>query len=79
MSYSKNIISLEEKRNLARKYSGRVIYEVKSDIDGCCIKLFTDEKPVKERWEENFYPISYNIRPHGYLYVVKDPEKPTLL
>ncbi|MGZ4934054.1 MAG: aldolase [Halobacteriota archaeon] len=66
------LISIEEKEQLTARY-GRVPYEVKSDVYGCCIKLLTDNRPVKERWGESFYFISQSIRSHGRLYVVNDP------
>ncbi len=57
---------------MAARHSTQDLYEVKSDIYGCCIKLLTDNRSVKERWGESFYFISQNIRSHGRLYVVDD-------
>jgi hypothetical protein len=73
MAYSLELISIQEKEGLARKYSSQVLYEVKSEIYGCCIKLLTDLQAVKNRWEENFFFASQSIRSHGRLYVVSDP------
>ncbi|MGZ4909027.1 MAG: HPr kinase/phosphorylase, partial [Halobacteriota archaeon] len=56
-------------------YSTQIPYEVKSDVYGCCIKLLTGSRPVKERWGESFYFISQSIRSHGRLYVVNDSEE----
>ena len=75
MGYPVRLISIEEKDRLMEKYAEKVLYEVKSDIYGCCIKLLTNLKSVKERWEENFYAMSTSIRSHGRLVVVKDPEE----
>jgi hypothetical protein len=73
MTYSVKLISIEEKRTLAERYAPQVKYEVKSEIYGCCIKLLTRSAEVRNRWEENFYFISRNIRSHARLYVVEDP------
>ncbi len=47
-------------------------YEIKSEIYGCCIKLLTGQAAIRDRWEENFYFASQNIRSHGRLYVLQD-------
>ncbi|MEM2169039.1 MAG: aldolase [Candidatus Bathyarchaeia archaeon] len=57
------------------KYGDRFLYEVKADIYGCCIKLLTDIRYVKERWEESFYPMSANIRSHGRLVVTNEADR----
>ncbi len=75
MGYGVNLISIEEKAALAERYAGLVRYEVKSEIYGCCIKLLTGSAEVKDRWEENFYSMSQNIRSHARLYVVDDPDQ----
>lgn len=72
MAYSVELISIERKGELAARYNSQVIFEVKSDVYGCCIKLLTGQRLVKDRWEENFYFISQSIRSHGRLYVVVD-------
>lgn len=72
MTYSVKLISIEQKEELAMRYSSQVLYELKSDIYGCCIKLLTGLHPVKDRWEENFYSAAQNIRSHGRLYVLQD-------
>ena len=72
--YSVELISLDERDRLMDGYADRVLYEVRADIYGCCIKLLTDQKYVKERWEESFYPMGQNVRSHGRLVVVEDPD-----
>ncbi len=72
MAYTVEIISMERKEELAEQYGGQILYELKSDIYGCCIKLLTGLHPVKDRWEENFYSAAQNIRSHGRLYVISD-------
>ncbi len=72
MAYSTKFISIEQKEERAKRYSGLVPYEVKSDIYGCCIKLLTGHRPTADRWGESFYYISQNTRSHGRLYVIDD-------
>ncbi|MGV8174146.1 MAG: HPr kinase/phosphorylase [Methanothrix sp.] len=72
MAYRIEIISQDRKEELEEQYSGQVLYEVKSDIYGCCIKLLTGSRSVKESWEESFYFASQSIRSHGRLYVLED-------
>lgn len=57
------------------KYGERLLYEERADIYGCCIKLLTDIKYVKERWEESFYPMSAHVRSHGRLIVTNENNK----
>ncbi|MEM2816801.1 MAG: aldolase, partial [Candidatus Bathyarchaeia archaeon] len=40
----------------------------------CCIKLLTDIKYMKERWEESFYPMSAHVRSHGRLIVTNEQQ-----
>ncbi len=75
MAYSVELISIQQKDDLAGRYGSQVHYEVKSEIYGCCIKLLTDIQAVKNRWEENFYFASQSIRSHGRLYVIEDPSE----
>jgi len=72
MAYKIEIISIERKEELAEKYANQILYEVKSEIYGCCIKLLTGSSLVKEAWEESFYSASQNIRSHGRIYVLED-------
>jgi len=70
--YEVELISIEDKDKLMEKYEDRFLYEERADIYGCCIKLLTDIKYVKERWEENFYPMSAHVRSHGRLIVTEE-------
>jgi len=72
MAYSVELMSIGRKGEMVDRYSSKVLHEVKSDVYGCCIKLLTGKRPVKDRWEENFYFASQSIRSHGRLYVVED-------
>ncbi|QYZ78600.1 aldolase [Methanofollis formosanus] len=76
MPYTLSLITVEKKEELAERYADLIDHEVKSEVFGCCIKLLTDDKETKERWEENFYFISQNIRSHGRLYHLGDPALP---
>jgi hypothetical protein len=73
MTYSVTLISSDENERLTNLYHPKVLYEVKSEIYGCCIKLISDDMTIKGTWQENFYPMLQDIRSHGRLFVFKDP------
>lgn len=73
MAYTVELMSIGRKGEMVERYSSKVLHEVKSDVYGCCIKLLTSQRPVKDRWEENFYFASQSVRSHGRLYVIEDP------
>jgi hypothetical protein len=75
MGYEVTLISIQEKEALAERYLPRIRYELKSDIYGCCIKLLTDQRTLRDGWSENLYNMSQNIRSHGRLYVFTDPKE----
>lgn len=75
MTYLLELISIERKEDLAEKYGSQVLYETKSDIYGCCIKLLTGQHEVRDHWEDSFYSASQSIRSHGRLYVLEDPSE----
>lgn len=70
--YEVELVSIKDKNTLMEKYSERLLYEERADIYGCCIKLLTDITYVKERWEENFYPMSAHVRSHGRMVVTEE-------
>jgi hypothetical protein len=72
-SYRVQLIDVEEKDRLYEEYEKRYLYTRKASIYGCCIKLLTDEEYVKERWDDNFYSMSEDIRSHGRLIVMQKP------
>lgn len=72
--YEVELISIEDKERLTKKYADRFLYEERADVYGCCVKLLTDLKYVKERWEENFYPMSAHTRSHGRLIVTEEKD-----
>ena len=72
MTYNIEIVSIERKEELTEQYASQVLYEVKSEIYGCCIKLLSGSRQVKESWEESFYSASQSIRSHGRIYALED-------
>jgi len=74
MSYAVSHISMERKEELVDRYADQVLYEIKSEIYGCCIKLLTGTPSIKDAWEESFYSASQSIRSHGRLYVIFDQD-----
>lgn len=70
--YKVSLASIEERDRLMERFGERLIYEEKADIYGCCIKLLTDLRYVKERWEESFHPMSAHVRSHGRLIVTNE-------
>jgi hypothetical protein len=73
--YEVELVTIKDRNILMQKYAERLIYEERADIYGCCIKLLTDSKYVKERWEENFYPMSAHVRSHGRIIVVEEEKE----
>ena len=73
--YEVEPISIGDKDRLMEKYADRFLYEERADVYGCCIKLLTDLKYVKERWEESFFPMSAHIRSHGRLFVTEEKDE----
>jgi hypothetical protein len=74
-SYKVQLIETEEKDRLYLQYEKRYLYTRKASIYGCCIKLLTDVEYVKDRWDENFYTMSEEVRSHGRLIVLEEPGK----
>ncbi|NYT12224.1 MAG: hypothetical protein GKC03_06705 [Methanomassiliicoccales archaeon] len=72
MVYSVEIMTTEEKDCLFDLYGDRFLYTAKSEIYGTCIKLLTDREYIKNRWEDNFYTMSENLRSHGRIVVLDD-------
>ncbi len=76
-SYSVKLITPQEKEALFQQYENRILYSNKADIYGCCIKLLTEIERVKNEWEDNFYAMGENVRSHGSLIVMTEPNQPT--
>jgi hypothetical protein len=75
MTYSVELISIERKNELAEKYGSQILYETKSEVYGCCIKLLTGQHLIRDHWEDSFYSASQSIRSHGRLYVLEGLEE----
>jgi len=71
--YSVQLIGSEEKDELYQRYEDRFLYTAKAEIYGCCTKLLTEVEYVKDRWEDNFYTMSEDVRSHGRLIVLEEP------
>jgi hypothetical protein len=76
MSYKVQLISSQEKDQFFESYAPRLLYTSKADIYGCCIKLLTHSRQIKDLWEDNFYSANENIRSHGRLIVISEPNQP---
>ncbi|RQD80797.1 MAG: aldolase [Methanocalculus sp. MSAO_Arc2] len=72
MGYEIVLIEPEDKDQLVDAINRSKLYEVRSEIYGCCIKLMTDSDVVKNRFSENFFFASQSIRSHGRLYVLEN-------
>lgn len=72
IKYRVELITIKDRNTLMQKYNDSLLYEERADIYGCCIKLLTGSKYVKERWEENFYPMSAHFRSHGRIIAVEE-------
>jgi hypothetical protein len=75
-SYSVQLITPQEKEQLYQQYENRLLYTNKAEIYGCCVKLLTEVERVKNEWENNFYTMSENVRSHGRLIVLEEPNQP---
>jgi len=74
-SYKVQLINPEETERLQEKYEKKQLYTRKASIYGCCLKLLTNVEYVKERWDDNFYSMSEDVRSHGRLIVMEEPRK----
>ena len=70
--YSYELITPAEKDKLLNDLAKRYLFDRKANIHGICIELLTDNKDYKEMWEDNFYSMSHDIRPHGRIVAVRD-------
>ncbi len=72
--YKVELITPEESEELFNCYKKRYLYTKKANIYGCCVKLLTEMKNIKDNWEENFYAMDENIRYHGRLIVISEKD-----
>ena len=75
MGYSVELIDAREKDRLYEAFESRFLYTRKVEVYGCCIKLLTEVEYVKDQLEDNFYSMSENVRSHGRLIVLEEPEQ----
>ncbi len=76
--YDYQIIKPEEKDELLKASAQKLIFDRKANIHGICIELLTDDKDFKEMWEDNFYYMGEEIRPHGRIVALKDEKTPAV-
>jgi hypothetical protein len=75
MPYEVRIITPEEKDRMYERYSDINFFSIKSEVYGCCIKLLTTNRLMKEMWEDNFYAMSENVRSHGRVVMLDVPSE----
>src|SRR3989338_8257117 len=71
-SYSYELIAPERKDEMLRDLQKRYLHDRKASIHGICIELLTDNSEFKEMWEDNFFTMSDDVRPHGRIVAIKD-------
>jgi hypothetical protein len=72
-----SIISKKKRDTLvahAEEALGNKSYGWKANIDGFCMQLFTNSEHLYDFWMENWFSMNLEIRSHGRLYAVLDPE-----
>ncbi len=79
-----SVISKKKRDTLVAKAEeelGHESYGWKANIDGFCMQLFTNSEHLYDFWVENWFSMNRDIRSHGRLYAVLDPDfnegKPT--
>ena len=75
-SYPVQIITPQEKESLFQRYEDHLLYTNKADIYGCCIKFLTEIEHVHSELEDNFYAMGENVRSHGRLIILEEPNQP---
>ena len=75
-TYRYELITPEQKDKLLKDLMDRYLFDRKASIHGICIELLTDNKEFKEMWEDNFFYMSDDIRPHGRIVAVRDEKNP---
>ena len=75
MGYDVRIIEIPEKDSLYKEYGNRQFHSAKADIYGICVKLYVEDKTMKDMWDDNFYAMSSNVRTHARLICLNDPAR----
>jgi len=63
--YKVELITIEERDSIVSSHASLITWQRKANINGACIKFFTNNKLFKEMWEDNFWFMSDDVRPHG--------------
>jgi len=72
-----SIVSKKERDRLvarAEEALGNEWYGWKASIDGFCMQLFTNSEHLYDFWVENWFSMNLEIKSHGRLYAVLDPD-----
>lgn len=72
-----SIVGKKERDRLVEKAEealGNEWFGWKASIDGFCLQLFTNSEHLYDFWVENWFSMNLDIRSHGRLYAVLDPE-----
>ena len=76
LAYNVELIDVAEKERLLSDVEGRILYTRKAEVYGCCVKLLTELDYVADRWDDNSYSMAENVRSHGRLVVLEEPDRP---
>jgi len=68
--YEVELISIKERDAIISSHDRLITWQRKASINGACIKLLTNNKAFKELWEDNFWFMSDDIRPHGRIFAL---------
>ncbi len=72
-----SIVDKKERDRLVEKAEealGNERFGWKASIDGFCLQLFTNSEHLYDFWVENWFSMNLDIKSHGRLYAVLDPE-----
>jgi len=72
-----SIVNKKERDRLVEKAEealGNEWFGWKASIDGFCLQLFTNSEHLYDFWIENWFSMNLEIKSHGRLYAVLDPE-----
>jgi len=72
-----SMVSKRERDRLvarAEEALGNEWYGWKASIDGFCMQLFTNSEHLYDFWIENWFSMNLEIKSHGRLYAVLDPD-----
>ncbi|MFW0858685.1 MAG: HPr kinase/phosphorylase [Dehalococcoidia bacterium] len=69
--YEVELITIEERDAIISKYEKLITWQRKANINGACIKFFTNNKLFKEMWEDNFWFMSDDVRPHARVFALE--------